>query len=70
MSKPEIKIGYWRERGGGLAIVDEHATADTSEPWHGIDSTGRVSAWRDDGLWLASGSQSKHDLVKFVGPLW
>lgn len=69
MSTPEIKLGYWRERGGGLAIVDERATDDPAFPWWGIDSVGCVSHWRADGSYNPPGLQSKHDLVKYVGPL-
>jgi len=69
VSTPKKKLGYWRERGGGLAIVDERATDDPIYPWWGIDSVGCVSCWREDGSWKPAGLQSKHDLVKFVEPL-
>lgn len=69
MSTPEIKLGYWRERGGGLAIVDEHAPNDPLYPWWGIDSVGCVACWRKDGSWMPPGLPYKHDLVKYLGPL-
>ena len=66
--KIEVKLGRWRTRGGGVAIVDERVVDDLVYPWWGIDSVNCVSCWRDNGLWLRTG-QSKHDLVAYLGPL-
>lgn len=64
----EVKPGRWRERGGGIAIVEERLHPTNSFQWFGRDSLHCASLWHDDGWWLRPGLQHQHDLVEYLGP--
>ena len=65
---PEVKPGRWRERGGGIATVEERLHPATQFQWFGRDSLNCASLWDNDGWWLRPGQQHQHDLVEYLGP--
>lgn len=65
----EIKIGRWRERGGGVARVVERNKQKCTYLWFGADSLGWSSLWTGEGRWLANDAQHEHDLIEYLGPL-
>jgi hypothetical protein len=68
VSTLEIKPGYWRERGGGIARVVERDQPKSVHPWFGVDGFGWTSVWTDEGAWLTHELPHKHDLVEYLGP--
>ena len=64
----QVKPGRWRERGGGIAIVEERSHPALWYQWFGRDSLNWPSLWAADGLWLRPGQQHDHDLVEYLGP--
>lgn len=64
-----IRIGRWRERGGGVAEVHGRDDQRIWYPWTGRRSTGNPGDWKDDGSWTGFGIGLAYDLVEYLGPL-
>ena len=64
----EIKPGRWRERGGGIAIVEERCHSALGYQWFGRDSLNWPSLWDGNGLWLRS-RLHQHDIIEYLEPL-
>lgn len=61
----QMKLGWWRDRGGREHKVDVKNNAGRW-PWH--TSTSHM-CWPDNGLWEGSGNESQYDLIEFLRPL-
>ena len=64
----EVKPGRWRERGGGIATVEEWSHPTLGYQWFGRDSRNWPSLWDNHGSWLRPGHQHDHDLIEYLGP--
>lgn len=64
----KVKPGRWRERGGGIATVEEWSCPTLGYQWFGRDSLNYPSLWDGDGWYLRPGLQHQHDLVEYLGP--
>ncbi len=57
--------GYYRQRDGKLAAIDERDEVREDWPWLGRGSGGDVSVWRQDGSWsFDEGTENPFDLVE------
>lgn len=65
----QLMVGRWRERGGGVATVEDRCTYNSDYQWTGRGSDGLLTDWRQNGLWLRTGQPSKYDLIEYLGPL-